>query len=67
MTSSWVGNIAAILAWLDKNCGFFANGEILGQFGFFASVSILPSINTFSTVQGSTRYAYLDVLTHKTA
>ena len=35
MTSSRVGDIALIFAWLDKNCGFFIYGQILSQFGFF--------------------------------
>ena len=39
MSLSWVGIIVLILAWLDKNYGFFTYDQIAGQFRFFASVS----------------------------
>ena len=41
ITSSWVGKITWISAWLDKIGGFFTSGEILTNLIFFASVSTL--------------------------
>ena len=40
MTSSWVGEVAGISAWLDKNCGFFTNSQILCQSNFFLHQSL---------------------------
>ena len=34
MTSSWVGNVARILARLDQNCGSFNNSQVLVHFHF---------------------------------
>jgi len=35
MTSWWKGKIDKISAWLVKNCGFFINDNVFGQFYFF--------------------------------